>query len=125
MAELMGKRFENPDEVRQFTDGKGRVELVDLNGHAVGLGTFEPGWRWSENVKPIVGTDSCHVDHIGYVLEGDVCVVHHDIALGWDRFVGDEGPNGLAAAVERFAGFVRRTDWRPFAVPGRGSPGPG
>ena len=49
MAQLVGKRFENPDEVREFTDGKGRVELVDLNGHAIGLGTFEPGWRWSAN----------------------------------------------------------------------------
>ena len=59
MADLAGKRFESPDEVREFTDGKGRVELVDLNGHAVGRGTFEPGWRWSEHVKPIAGTDSC------------------------------------------------------------------
>jgi quercetin dioxygenase-like cupin family protein len=70
MADLAGKRFESPDEVREFTDGKGRVELVDLNGHAVGRGTFEPGWRWSEHVKPIAGTDSCQVEHIGYVLEG-------------------------------------------------------
>jgi len=52
MAELAGKRFESPDEVREFADHMGRVELVDLNGHAVGRGTFEPGWRWSEHVKP-------------------------------------------------------------------------
>jgi hypothetical protein len=70
MAELVGKRFESPEEVREFLDGKGRVELVDLNGNAVGLGTFEPGWRWSEHVKPIAGTDSCQVEHIGYVLRG-------------------------------------------------------
>jgi quercetin dioxygenase-like cupin family protein len=70
MANLAGKRFESPDEVREFADDKGRVELVDLNGHAVGRGTFEPGWRWSEHVKPIAGTDSCQVEHIGYVLEG-------------------------------------------------------
>ena len=70
MAQLVGKRFDNPDEVREFTEGKGRVELVDLNGHSVGRGTFEPGWRWSQNVKPIAGTDSCQVEHIGYVLQG-------------------------------------------------------
>ena len=70
MAELVGKPFDNPDEVREFTDGMGRVELVDLNGHAVGRGTFEPGWRWSEHVKPLAGTDSCQVEHIGYVLQG-------------------------------------------------------
>lgn len=70
MAELAGKRFESPEEVREFVDHKGRVELVDLNGHPVGKGTFEPGWRWSQHVKPIAGTDSCQVEHIGYVLEG-------------------------------------------------------
>ena len=70
MLELVGKRFENPDEVREFIGDKGRVELVDLNGHAVGRGTFAPGWRWSEHVKPLADTDSCQVEHIGYVLEG-------------------------------------------------------
>src|SRR5947209_2330729 len=69
MAQLVGKRFDAPDEVRGFTDGKGRIELVDLNGHSVGLGTFEPGWRWSHHVKPIANTTSCQVEHIGYILE--------------------------------------------------------
>lgn len=70
MAQLIGKRFDSPDEVRKFTNDMGRVEVVDLNGNAVGLGTFEPGWRWSENVKPIAGTESCQVEHIGYILRG-------------------------------------------------------
>lgn len=70
MAELTGKRFERADEVREFTDGTGRMEVVNLNGHAVGRSTFEPGWRWSTNVKPIAGTDSCQVEHIGYVVQG-------------------------------------------------------
>ena len=54
------------------------TRLVDLNGHAVGLGTFEPGWRWSENVKPISGTDSCQVEHIGYVLQGRMALKMDD-----------------------------------------------
>ena len=78
MAELVGKRFESPDEVREFTDGKGRVEIVHMNGHAVGRGTFEAGWRWSENVKPLAGTDSCQVDHIGYVLQGRMALKMDD-----------------------------------------------
>ena len=77
MAQLVGKRFESPDEVREFR-GKGFVELVDLNGHAVGRGTFEPGWRWSENVKPIAGTESCQVDHIGYMLKGRMALKMDD-----------------------------------------------
>ncbi len=72
MAELAGKRFESPDETREFRDEKGRVELVKLNGNAVGRSTFAPGWRWSEHVKPLAGTESCQVGHIGYVLEGRI-----------------------------------------------------
>lgn len=65
------KSFGSPDETRQFADGKGKLELVNLgNGGAVGRATFEPGWRWSEHVKPIVGTDSCQVAHLGYVVSG-------------------------------------------------------
>jgi hypothetical protein len=78
MDELVGKQFDNHDEVRQFTDGSGQVELVHLNGHAIGRGTFQPGWRWSQNVKPIAGTDSCQVEHIGYVLEGRMALKMDD-----------------------------------------------
>jgi quercetin dioxygenase-like cupin family protein len=75
MASLQAKRFESPDEVRPFKDERGQVELVELSGHMVGRGTFEPGWRWSEQVQPISGTDSCQVEHIGYVLQGRMKVV--------------------------------------------------
>lgn len=78
MAELAGKRFESPDELREFVGGMGHIELVDLNGHAVGRGTFKPGWRWSEHVKPIAGTDSCQVEHIGYVIEGRMALKMDD-----------------------------------------------
>jgi Cupin domain len=75
---LIAKRFESPDEVREFTDGSGQVELVKLKGNSVGRATFEPGWRWSTNVKPIAGTDSCQVEHIGYVQQGRMAVKMDD-----------------------------------------------
>ena len=78
MATVQAKRFESPDEVRPFREGKGRVELVELGGSTVGYGTFEPGWRWSEHVKPLSGTPSCEVEHIGYVLKGRMLVVMND-----------------------------------------------
>jgi uncharacterized cupin superfamily protein len=67
------KSFDSPDEVREF-EGKGRAKVVQLAGHAIGLGTFEPGWKWSENVKPIAGTESCQVSHLAYVLSGSMRV---------------------------------------------------
>jgi quercetin dioxygenase-like cupin family protein len=59
-----------PDEVREFLEGMGRVDLCHMSTGDAGLGTFEPGWRWSQHVKPLSGTDSCQVEHIGYVLQG-------------------------------------------------------
>jgi quercetin dioxygenase-like cupin family protein len=69
MAGLERKRFDDPDEARPFKD-KGRVEIVNIGEGVVGRATFEPGWKWSEHVKPIAGTDSCQAAHVGYVLSG-------------------------------------------------------
>jgi mannose-6-phosphate isomerase-like protein (cupin superfamily) len=77
MAAAEVKNFDSPDEVRPF-EGKGQAKMVQLAGHAVGKGTFEPGWKWSANVKPIAGTDSCQVAHFGYVLSGTMRIFMDD-----------------------------------------------
>lgn len=96
--QLRRKRFDRPDEVR--TVEKGRIDLVELGELAVGRATFEPGWRWSEHVKPIVGTESCQVHHIGYVVSGRLMVEMTDGATleltGGDTF---EVPPGHDAWV--------------------------
>ena len=58
------KRFDQPDETREFTDGKGKMDVVTIGGHDIGRGRFEPGWRWSAHVKPIANTDSCQADQV-------------------------------------------------------------
>lgn len=107
MAELAAKRFESPDEVRQFKAGL--VELVDLNGHGVGRGTFKPGWRWSENLKPIVGTESCQVEHIGYILEGRMALrmddgTEHEFGPG-DAFHMPPGHDAWIVGDETYVGL--------------------
>jgi uncharacterized cupin superfamily protein len=77
MASVESKRFDSPDETRPF-EGKGQADVVELAGQTVGRGTFEPGWKWSENVKPIAGTDSCEISHLGYVLSGSMKVYMDD-----------------------------------------------
>ena len=77
MATAEVKTFDTPDEVREF-EGKGQAEVVTLAGHSVQKGTFEPGWKWSENVKPIAETDSCQVAHFAYVLSGGMRVFMDD-----------------------------------------------
>jgi hypothetical protein len=69
MADIEVKSFDSPDETRPF-EGNGKADVVNVAGKTIGKGVFEPGWRWSENVKPIAQTDSCQVSHLGYVLSG-------------------------------------------------------
>ena len=68
MLEVILKRFETPDEVRTFE--KGRFEIVELGGVTIGRATYEPGWRWSEHVAPLIGTPFCDVEHVGLVISG-------------------------------------------------------
>ena len=71
------KNVGQADETRQF-QGKGHLDVLKLGDHTVGIGTFEPGWKWSENVKPIAGTDSCQAPHLSYVVSGRMKVVADD-----------------------------------------------
>ncbi|WP_283139413.1 cupin domain-containing protein [Rhizohabitans arisaemae] len=66
MIEIMN--IDKPDERRDFP--KGHVEVYHLRGLDFGVATFEPGWRWSDSVRPIVGTEMCEIHHNGYVTRG-------------------------------------------------------
>jgi hypothetical protein len=68
-ATTVVKRFDHPDEVRPFA-AHGHADALDIGGRIVGRGQFEPGWRWSQDVKPIARTDSCQVSHLGYCMSG-------------------------------------------------------
>lgn len=73
MSGLEGKGFGSPDEVREF-QAHGKMDMINLDSGPVGRGTFEPGWKWSNDVKPLAGTDSCQVAHVGYVVSGRMVV---------------------------------------------------
>ncbi len=66
------KSHDSPDETR--SPAKTRVEVVRLEGYTIGRFNFEPGWRWSECIKPVVGTDSCQNSHVGYAVSGEITV---------------------------------------------------
>lgn len=82
MSELTIKHARTPDERRPFV-AHGHVDVFDFGGGSLaGYGVFEPGWRWSKDVKPIAGTDSCQVSHAGYVISGRMAVVMDDGTRG-------------------------------------------
>jgi len=68
MPRLQRKSLDTPDTVREFP--RGRLESVSLDETVIGHVRFEPGWRWSHDVCPIVGTEWCQVRHAGICLEG-------------------------------------------------------
>jgi len=72
MAQMVKKNFNVPDEVRPIA--KGKVEVVNVGDLQPMRTTFEPGWRWSESIKPVAKTDSCQVLHLTYVISGRLAV---------------------------------------------------
>ena len=70
------KSFTKPDEVRTFP--KGRLELVNIGGAVVGRATFEPGWKWSTSIQPLVKTKSCEASHFQYHVSGTIKILMDD-----------------------------------------------
>jgi quercetin dioxygenase-like cupin family protein len=79
MLDVILRRFEQPDEVREMV--KGRFDVVRIGGLTIGRATYQPGWKWSEHVGPTVGTARCSVEHVGLVLAGAATVAFEDRVL--------------------------------------------
>jgi class 3 adenylate cyclase len=76
MPRVQRKSMGEPDEVVRFDHG--RAELLQIGEWTVGRIVQEPRWRWSEHVKPIVGTEWCMTHHMGYMLSGRLRVLMED-----------------------------------------------
>lgn len=116
MPRLQRKSFSTPDQVRRFNNG--RMELVELDETALGRFIFEPGWRWSNDVAPIVGTRTCQNRHVGYVISGALHVAMDDgteldiaagdayeIPPGHDAWAGPEGWDTIEFTSARIFGM--------------------
>jgi class 3 adenylate cyclase/mannose-6-phosphate isomerase-like protein (cupin superfamily) len=103
MPGLEVKSFRNPDETRLFE--KGRADIVTIGEVSIGRTTAEPGWKWSEHIRPLAGTVSCQIHHLLFVVKGRMRIVLDDgttteigpddlcdVPAGHDAWiVGDEG----------------------------------
>jgi hypothetical protein len=107
MAGLEARTFDSPDETR--TPEKTRVDVVKLGETTAARFTFEPGWRWSECVKPVAGTESCQARHVGVVQSGKMHVVHEDGSEGevgpGEAYLIEPGHDAWVVGDERFVGF--------------------
>jgi hypothetical protein len=107
MAGVQKLDFDSPDETR--TTEKRRAQLVRVGSTTVARLTLQPGWQWSECIKPVAGTNSCQVRHVGIVQAGAMHVVHDD---GTERdlrpgeaYVIEPGHNAWVVGNEPFVGF--------------------
>ena len=76
MASLEKKSFDNPDEVK--APEKTNAAVVNFGTVAASRVVLQPGWKWSECIKPVVGTESCEAGHVGMILKGTIKIVHDD-----------------------------------------------
>jgi mannose-6-phosphate isomerase-like protein (cupin superfamily) len=107
MAGVEARRFDSPDETR--TPDKTRVELVRMGNTSAARMTLEPGWRWSECIKPLVGTERCQLRHVGVVQSGRMQVMHDDgteLEIGpGQTYVIEPGHDASVVGDEPFVGF--------------------
>jgi hypothetical protein len=104
MASVESKSMDSPDETR--SPEKTRMSVVYLGRAAVARLQAEPGWRWSECIKPVVGGESCQAAHLGYVVSGRLHIASTDgseLDLGpGDAYRIDPGHDAWVLGDESF-----------------------
>ena len=107
MAGITVKSFDSPDETR--SPDKTQLDVVDLGTVKAARLTAQPGWRWSECIKPVVGGESCQVHHVGVVLSGTMHIVHDDGTEGdlgpGDAYVIEPGHDAWVVGDQPLVGF--------------------
>lgn len=107
MAGVQARTFDSADETR--TPQKTRVDVVRMSGATAGRLRLEPGWRWSECIKPMAGTDSCQMRHLGVAQSGRLAVRHDDgteLEIGpGEAYVIEPGHDAWVVGEESFIGY--------------------
>ena len=107
MAGVEARSFDAPDETRAPENTK--VEIVRMGGTSASRMLLQPGWRWSENIKPLVGGERCQHRHLGYLQSGRMHVVHDDgteVEIGpGQAYTIDPGHDAWVVGDEPVVGF--------------------
>jgi hypothetical protein len=107
MAGVEARDFGSPDETR--TPDKSTIEVVRVGGATAARMRLEPGWRWSECIKPIVGGEKCQVHHLGLLQSGTLHVAHDDGTeqeiRGGQAYVIEPGHEAWVVGDEPVIGF--------------------
>ena len=111
MANLEKKSFDNPDELKE--PNMTNAAVVNFGTVAASRVILQPGWKWSNDIKPVVGTESCQATHLGVIITGTVKAIHNDgteaTYTAGDAYSIQPGHDGMVvgdepAIVYEFAG---------------------
>ena len=118
MAKVEVRSFDAPDEHRDIPNGG--LDTVRFGSSTFGRSVFQPGWRWSNDVKPIVQTELCMMRHTGLILSGSLVVQDDDgnettveggdvvlIEPGHDAWVLGDAPVSLVDFGEDVEGYAK------------------
>lgn len=104
---MINKSFDRADEQR--TPDKTQVDIVRLGDVQVARFTMQPGWKWSECIKPVAGTDRCGARHVGVVVNGRMHVVQEDgteaEAGAGEAYVIEPGHDAWVVGDDTFVGY--------------------
>ena len=118
MASLEKKSFDNPDGVK--APDKTNAAVVNFGTVAASRVILQPGWKWSECIKPVVGTESCEAGHVGMILQGTLKIVHDDgsemtISAG-DAYSCAPGHDAWVVGDEEVIGYEFNNSGKDYAV---------
>ena len=109
---MITKSFDRADETR--TPDKSEVNVVKLGDVSAARMQMQPGWRWSECIKPLVGTDSCEKRHVGVAIAGRLGVKQDDGSEGeigpGDAYVLDPGHDAWVVGEDEFVCYEFESD---------------
>jgi hypothetical protein len=107
VAGVVARDFDSPDETR--TPDRTKVDVVRMGGSTAARLTLEPGWRWSDCIKPVAGTDSCQLHHVGVVHAGRLAIRHdggEEVEIGpGEAYVIEPGHDAWVVGDEAFVGY--------------------
>ena len=118
MASLEKKSFDSPDEVKE--PEKTNASVVNFGTVAASRVILQHGWKWSECIKPVVGTESCEAGHVGMILQGTLKIVHDDgsemtISAG-DAYSCAPGHDAWVVGDEEVIGYEFNNSGKDYAV---------
>jgi len=118
MANLVRKSFDTPDDL--ISPDKTRAEVLEFGTVKAIRVTAQPGWMWSECIKPHVGGDSCQAGHLGACIQGSMRITHDDgtemIVNAGDAYSIAPGHDGEVISDEPFIGYEFNNQGKSFAV---------